>query len=168
MVIKPRKNRLTIVVGQNIVTKQQLEYYLENGFTVPASARMISVSEKTIKRRLKDYDLSITGCYARLSDEELDGLVRDIVAQNPNCGYRRMLGFLMSRGVRVSEQRTRESMHRVDPEGVLLCAMQLTTIYRREYKVPGVLSLWHIDSHHKLIRYRLSLQLLYFKQVPFS
>ena len=138
-----------------IITKQQLEYYLENGFTVPAIAKMISVAVKTVKRRLKDYELSITDSYAKLNDEELHAIIRGILTQNPNCGYRRMLGFLLSRGIRVSEQRARESMQRVDPEGVLLRAMKLTTINRREYRVPGVLSLWHIDSHHKLIRYNL-------------
>ena len=50
-------------------------------------------------------------------------------------------------------------MHRVDPEGVLMRALQLTTINRRKYQVPGILSLWHIDKHHKLIR------LVYFNRI---
>ena len=109
--------------------------------------------KKTLKGRLNEYDLSISDCYAKLSDEELVAVVINIIDQNPNCGYRRMLGFMMSRGIRVAEKRTRESMHRVDPEGVQLCAMQLTVIHRRVYKVPGILSLWQIDGHNKLIKY---------------
>lgn len=63
-----------------------------------------------------------------------------------------MHGFLISEGIKVSKRRIQESMHKVDPEGVLMRALQLTTINRRKYQVPGILSLWHIDGHHKLIR----------------
>jgi hypothetical protein len=44
-------------------------------------------------------------------------------------------------------------MQRVDPEGILLRALEMNTIRRRQYSVAGPLSLWHIDGNHKLIRY---------------
>jgi hypothetical protein len=44
-------------------------------------------------------------------------------------------------------------MRRSDPEGVLLRSLQLTPISRRVYNVTCPLALWHLDGHHKLIRY---------------
>ena len=136
-----------------IIMKEQLEFYIENGFTVPSISKMIRVSPKTVRRRLKKFRLSMQGAYTQISNDELDAVIKEILGKNPNCGYRRMLGFLLAKKVRVSERRTREAMHRVDPEGILLGALQLTIVNRREYKVPGVLALWHIDGHHKLIRW---------------
>lgn len=135
-----------------LLTKPQLEYYLENDFNIPKIAEMVSVSQSTIKRRLKDFGLSIQSTYTLISDPELDRNIGEIISKNPNCGYRPMHGFLISEGITVSERRIQESLHRVDAEGVLMRALQLPTINRRKYQVPGILSLWHIDGHHKLIR----------------
>ena len=46
-------------------------------------------------------------------------------------------------------------MHRVDPSGVCLRALEIRTIHRRRYQVPGPLALWDIDRNHKLIRFGL-------------
>ena len=66
-----------------------------------------------------------------------------------------MRGFLLSRNVHVSWERTREAVRRIDPEGVLLRSLQLNIIQRRVYSVRVALALWHMDSNHKLIRYKL-------------
>ena len=44
-------------------------------------------------------------------------------------------------------------MRRNDPVGVVL--RWRMTIFRRKYYVPTPNSLWHIDSGHKLVRYKL-------------
>lgn len=135
------------------ITRSQLLFYIENGFTVCSIAKMIGVSDSTVKRRLKEYGISINDSYTQIDDLELDESVKKITDRYPNCGYRRMYGLLFNNGIKVSERRIRESMHRVDPEGILVRALQLTITCRRQYKVPGILALWHIDGHHKLIRY---------------
>ena len=63
-----------------------------------------------------------------------------------------MTGFLLSAGHRVQQRRVRESMRRVDPNGVFLRAIEIRTVRRRRYQVPGPQALWHIDGNHKLIR----------------
>ncbi len=136
-----------------MIGKEQLQFYLENGFSVPSIAKMINVSKSTVKRRLKELRLSVSSCFSSIVDDELDAAVRDLLGRYPNCGYCRMNGLLLTKAIRVLEKRKRCSMHRVDPEGVLLRALQLSTVNRRTYRVPGILSLWHIDGHHKLIRY---------------
>ncbi len=77
-------------------------------------ATMLSVSAKTVQRRLKAHGLSITNMYNSISNETLDNHVTEVLQMFPNCGYRRMLGFLTTWGIRMQEWRVRESMHRVD------------------------------------------------------
>eukprot|EP00794_Sanderia_malayensis_P001848 gene1848-2081_t len=129
-----------------IITKDQLEFYLENGFGVRDVAKMLSVSKSTVKRRLHTFGLSVGMTYTKISDEALDDKIEALVSQFPNCGYRRMYGLLMSHCIKITEKRVQASLHRVDPEGVLLRTFQLTAIQRRTYKVPGILALWHVDE----------------------
>lgn len=71
----------------------------------------------------------------------------------PNIGRRRFIGALRSRGLHIQRWRVSDCLHRVDPVGTAL-RWQMT-IHRRKYFVPTPNSLWHIDSGHKLIRYKL-------------
>ncbi|XP_051974469.1 uncharacterized protein LOC127637440 [Xyrauchen texanus] len=47
------------------------------------------------------------------------------------------------------------SLQRVDGAGVLSRMVQLSCVARRTYSVPAPLSLVHIDTNHKLIRYNI-------------
>ena len=67
-----------------------------------------------------DCDVRESESYADILNDVLYNHVLEVFQMFPNCGYRRMLGFLATRGLCVQERRVRESMHRVDPEGVLL------------------------------------------------
>ncbi len=74
----------------------------------------------------------------------------DIQSQFPTCGNKQMMGHLQSRGYRVQQIRVREAQRRVDPIGTIVRRLN-----RREYSVAGPRSFYHIDGHHKLIRYAL-------------
>ena len=129
---------------------QQLQYLLDNRFTVPQMANLIGVSERTIHRRLHDNGLSVRSTFSAITDSELDEIVRSIKHQFPLCGNKQMAGHLTASGLRIQQQRIREVMRRVDPEGTV--ARRLFTVHRRAYAVPSPLSLWHMDGNHKLIR----------------
>ena len=116
-------------------------------------AALIGVGVRTIERRLHEYGLSVRSMFSSMENEDLDQVIRSILLEFPNIGNRRMTGFLRSRGLRIQQRRIREAMRRVNPAGVLLRALELRTIHRRRYQVPGPLALWHIDGNHKLIRY---------------
>ncbi len=105
-----------------------------------------------LQRRLRHFGLSIRGTYTNLSDQDLDTAVQEILNIQPHTGNKRMAGYLAARGFRVQQQRIRESMRRVDPEGTLMRALVINVINRRRYSVPSPLALWHIDGNHKLIR----------------
>ena len=104
----------------------------------------------TVALRIREHGLVNLLPYSTISDEDLDGVVRDVQALFPNIGYRRMLGELTRRGIVIQHARVRASMIRTDPEGAVLRWMD--TIQRRSYSVYGPNALWQIDGHHKLIR----------------
>ena len=61
-------------------------------------------------------------------------------------------GYLQSINVIVQRRRVRESLSHVSPLSRVM--WRHSPINRRIYKVPGANSLWHIDGHHKLVRWR--------------
>ena len=132
-----------------------LKIYLRYGFSIEKIAKIFCVSSKTIHRRIATYKLKDeVKTYSYISDSNLNSVVEGIFREFPNCGIRRMKGFLAARGYVVQWRRVRYAMWSVDPEGILLRKTQLNIVNRRRYWVPGTLALWHLDGNHKLIRWR--------------
>ena len=136
------------------IPRDQLDFLIGRCFSVVDIATLLGFSSvRCVERRLFEFGLSVRLTYSNIDNEELDQLIQNILTEFPNTGYRRMTGFLRSRGLRIQQCRIREGMRRVNPAGVLLRALELRTIHRRRYQVYGPLALWHIDGNHKLIRY---------------
>ncbi|CAB4001248.1 Hypothetical predicted protein, partial [Paramuricea clavata] len=131
---------------------EQLEFLLEKKFKIDEIAKLFSTSKRTVERHMSDIRLSASSVYTYLSDQQLHALITDIQRDFPNVGCKRVTGLLRARGVYMQQARIRQSMRRVDPEGILLRALEMSIIRRRRYNVAGPLSLWHIDGNHKLIR----------------
>ena len=136
------------------IPKETLKLYLSYRFTNAMIAEMLGVSGKTVSRRLKEFGLrEEIPKYTDITNEDLDKIVSEIYKDFPNCGIRRMKGFLCARGIYLQWERVRSALWRIDPNGILLRSIQLNLIHRRQYHVPGPLSLWHLDGNHKLIRW---------------
>ena len=134
------------------VSKEQLSKLLELGFSASTISAMLSVSVRTIGRRMAEYSLSVCATYSDISDDELDTVIRGLIQEFPSSGYRMMDGYLRGRGLRIQQARLRSAMQRCDPHGVVL--RWLGQIHpRTSYSVYGPQALWHIDGNHKLIRY---------------
>lgn len=71
----------------------------------------------------------------------------------PALGQTLVWGRLRSMGLSVTRARLREAMWVSDPIHTALRWSEITP--RRPYSVPGPNSLWHVDGHHKLIRWRM-------------
>ena len=140
------------------IQPEALKFLVEFGFKAGEIATMFCVSIRTIQRRMANFNIrEDVPRYTPISDNQLDETCRQITSEFPNCGVRRMRGFLLARNIRVSWERTREAMRRIDPQGVLLRSLQLNIVNRRAYSVRVALALWHMDSNHKLIRYKFFL-----------
>ncbi|KAI7810041.1 hypothetical protein IRJ41_020752, partial [Triplophysa rosa] len=131
-----------------------IEFYLVCGYSCVQIARLLGVSERTIRRRLEHYGIRAKDLYTDVSDEELDNIVAEIQRNCPNAGYRIIHGHLRTQGLRIQTLRVRESVQRVDPVGTQMRALSISTRHRRQYSVPGPNAMWHIDGNHKLIRWR--------------
>jgi hypothetical protein len=132
------------------ISCEQLNYFLNYQFSVKDIACALGVSQSTIVRRMRDNGLQIRQNTNIMSDEELDGKITQVLREFPNAGYRRVMSQLVVNGLKPSQIQVRESMRRVNPQGVALRWLRLTP--RRQYRVSGPLALWHIDGNHKLIR----------------
>ena len=114
---------------------------------------MLHVSVSTIQRRRREFGLSDEfDRYSDITDDELDQIHTSVTGNSregpltPNMGRR-------SRGLRIQRWRVSECLRCVDPIGTAL--RWRMTIHRRKYFVPTLNSLWHIDSGHKLTRYKM-------------
>ena len=133
------------------ISRQMLEYFLDHRFAATRIAMLMHVSLSTVRRRMAEFGLSVQSRYSNMSDGELDRIVTTIMHQHPHCGYRMIQGFLASLGHRVQQNRVRDCLIRLDPEGVI--ARWNCTVHRRSYSVATPNALWHIDGNHRLIRY---------------
>ena len=132
------------------ISCEQLTYFLNYQFSIADIAKALGVSQSTISRRMRAYGLSQRQYSPPLSDEELDSKVRGVLQEFPNAGYRRVISQLAVAGLRPSQIRVRQTMQRIDPQGVAMRWLRLTP--RRQYSVSGPLALWQKDGNHKLIR----------------
>ena len=132
------------------IPKSILENHLEEGFQIKEIASMLSVSESTIYRRMQCYNLSSLH-FNEISDEELDCHIRVISTEFPYCGEGMLKFILQERGIKVQRMRLRDSIHRVDQDGVE--ERKKGSLKRRVYNVQGPNHLWHIDTNHKLVRW---------------
>lgn len=88
-----------------------------------------------------------------VTDDELDSLVRSVKMRLPHIGYRMRMGELQAMGYHVKWEQVSVSMHRVDAAGILERMASVGCVARRVYSVKGPLSLAHVDTNHKLIRF---------------
>lgn len=112
-------------------------------------AQTLGVHRNTLRRHLQMNGLSRR--YSNITDEELEILIRYYKRDRPNAGLRFVIAFLKSHGIHVQRARIRSSMQHINPLGRLV--RYRAVIKRRVYESPRSNYVWHIDGHHKLIRW---------------
>ncbi len=133
------------------ICEEQLLYLVEQGFTAKEVGVMFGCSKRTILRRAKKYHISLRN-YSSISDSELDEMVARIISLFPRSGEKTVSGKLKSQGHLLQRERVRESLRRIDPDGVRERCQNV--LHRRKYSVLSSNALWHLDGYHKLIRWR--------------
>ena len=131
---------------------EQVELMRESKFTWQEISDALLVSRTTLWRRLKKCGYSFQS-YTDISDQELIDILGSLQLQFPNTGLPIMSGHLESMGIHVQRRRLIEALQTVDPVG--RSQRWRSVVHRRTYNVPGPNSLWHIDGHHSLIRWRI-------------
>lgn len=134
-----------------VINIDAIELLRSSGYTWNEVADALQVSRSTLWRRMKEFDYHVPK-YTSISDDELDSILLRIQRENPNCGLQLIRGYLNAQNVFVQRQRLRDSVARTDPLRRHVRWHQVIT--RRTYRVKRSNSLWHIDGHHSLIRWR--------------
>ena len=134
------------------IPKSIVEDLLLDGFSIKEIAMLLSVSERTIYRRMSIYGLRKQE-FSVIIDDELDKKFEKITNEFPYCGEIMIQQILLVAGIVVQRYRLRESLHRVDDDGIV--ERSKGRLHRRIYNVKGANQLWHIDTNHKLIRWNL-------------
>ena len=134
------------------VEPEVLKEALSSGrrISISALARAIGVHRHTIRKHLDIHNIP-QPAYSTITDEDLDTLLLAYKELKPASGYRYAMGFLLDHGLRVQRERVKASLRRID--GLRHVLRNHAAIDRRVYVVPYPNYLWHIDGHHKLIRW---------------
>lgn len=134
------------------VSIEEIEYLRGLRFTWTKIAILLGISRSTLYRRLEEEGINLTSTYSTIADNDLDRVVVAIKREHPNDGERLMIGHLRHIGIILPRSRIRACIHRVDPINTAL--RRSVTVRRRVYCVSGPNALWHIDGHHKMIKWR--------------
>ena len=98
------------------------------GMSITKISDIMGVSRSTLYRKLENKDLI---GFTDLSDQEIDQVIANYKETHPHDGERMIIGFLRSQNIHVPRTQVRESIHRVDPQGVAARSVKL--IQRRRY-----------------------------------
>ncbi len=112
-----RKKRIIDDPEENRLMHEELYFLRTFGYSWVEISELLGIHEKFIKRWRKAENFKDPR-YCDLTDQELDLLVGRYIEDHPERGEKMMDGLLASNNSRVKRTRLRESMKRVDPEGV--------------------------------------------------
>lgn len=148
--MKPLKSDAVNGRPQFQVSKNTLENLLDCDFKISDISNILQISEITIYRRMAQFGLQKRE-FSDIDDDSLDIVLSGIIQDFP-CGENMLREVLKGKGIKVQRWRFRDSIHRIDDAG---CKQRKTgRLKRRIYNVMAPNHLWHIDSNHKLVRWR--------------
>ncbi|KAL2092694.1 hypothetical protein ACEWY4_012492 [Coilia grayii] len=136
------------------ITADQITHCLWLGMNWGRVASCLGISHRTLYRHRQCLRLPPLH-YTAIPDEYLNALIVDILQQTPNSGEVYIQAGLRCRGIRIQRWRVRQSLYNIDPIGRSLRGRH--AIRRRTYDVRNPNQLWHFDSNHKLVRWRMVL-----------
>lgn len=116
------------------VDLDDVEFLCSLKLSLTKVSSLLGVSRSTIYRRMLE-EGRVIGSYTQMTDTALDSIVQRLKVDHPNDGEVLIGGHL--------------------PDGVRERGRKACAIKRRVYSVLYTNYIWHIDSNHKLIRWRM-------------
>ena len=99
------------------ITEGQILELLDAQFSFSDIARLLGCSYKTVCRRRHEFGIT-EARWTNVTEDELDIRVTQFIDEHPISSQRMLMGYLQSCGVHVPRRSVRESIMRVDPNGV--------------------------------------------------
>uniref|UniRef100_K1RAV6 Uncharacterized protein n=1 Tax=Magallana gigas TaxID=29159 RepID=K1RAV6_MAGGI len=87
--------------------------------------------------------------FSEIDDDNSDLKLGEIVKEFPLCGEAMLRQMLILKGIRIQRWRLRDSIHRMDDQGVH--DRRTGRLHRRVYDAPGPNYLWNIDTNHLFV-----------------
>jgi hypothetical protein len=88
--------------GRCDISKQTIEHLLESGFHIADASKVLSVSESTLYRKMRQFNISKL-VFTEISDSQLDEIVTDTLQDFPNSGEKMLWKVLQGKGIKVFE-----------------------------------------------------------------
>lgn len=136
---------------RKVVDSVLLQNAFSPGRNIPVSklAKKLNIDRRTLSAQMKK--LNINREFTEITDEDLDGIIREYKQLRPTPGLSYIIGYLRSHDLYIQRWRVAASHQRVSPLAADVNGAD--AIQRRTYWVKRPNSLWHCDGHHKLIKY---------------
>ncbi|KAL1516251.1 hypothetical protein ABEB36_000170 [Hypothenemus hampei] len=132
------------------ITAEQISVLRNMGSSWTAVSHVLGVSRRTLFRYRETFHLT----EPFVTDEQLKiycHVYRELLTANTGEVY--VLGALRARGCNVARWRVRDCLSELD--AVRREMRRRKAVVRRVYRVKGANYLWHIDSNHKLVSFRM-------------
>jgi hypothetical protein len=138
---RPRKRADPKFLARSLSTQSLL--------SISHLARVMGISRSSVYRYMKTFKISHD--YSSITSAQLDVMLRAYRYRQPGSGRSYVMAFLRRHCLRVQRHRVIDAMHRTDGSGTTV--RRRRTIIRRVYRVSRPNYLWHMDGHHKLIKF---------------
>lgn len=100
-----------------LIPEEVLQNLLDDGCLISEISSILCVSERTIYRRMEEYGLKKHN-FTEMSNEEFDSILSTVTQEFLNCGEIMLRELLRERGIRIQRQVLRESLQRIDKDGI--------------------------------------------------
>ena len=128
------------------VRPEQIAYLRSMSFTYSQIADLLGVSRMTVYRRCSEFSVTdLRSRENRMSDTDVNRIVREIRLEHHSLGETMVMGRLQSMRCNVTREQVRQAIRASDPLHTALRSPS-AAISRQPYSVPGPNSLWHIGK----------------------
>ena len=118
---------------------------LSLAFSKSKVAGILVISRKTLYNKIAVFpNPDDFKKHSAITEAQLEVTVRRIKEEYPNDEEIMVADHLLKQGIRVQCAKLRESIHRIDPHGVV--ERRSVAVRRREYHAKGPNEVWHIDG----------------------
>lgn len=134
---------------------QLLQTLLDTDHSINDIAGLLGVTRRTVYNKMRDANIAQ---YTNITEAQLRSAINEVIIptgglESGNWGANMTHGLLRAKGIRVPLYRVKHALREINPVSSTLRWSR--AIRRRVYNVRGPMHLCHIDSHHKLIRWRI-------------
>ena len=142
---------------QKNVDPKVLHEAFQTGRWIPTSvlASILGISWATLYAQ-KD-EMGINSGYSDISDDDLDSLIQEYHQEHPTVGCSYIIGHLHAvHSLCLQQDHVVASLYHIDQLGQGLQAIEQLVGEKKQcmcYHVPWPNALWHINGHHKLIKW---------------